>query len=102
MQDSEGQADHLQILGAGGGRDDARLGANIEDDGLLQPWDQEVCALVDDSLLHTGNSVEDNRPRTTLDVVDGVLEKSHTNSCRDGELGEHVQPSCRHCEYRFL
>lgn len=54
VQNSQRQADHLQILAARRGGDVARLGAHVEDDAALQPGDQEVRALVDDVLLDTG------------------------------------------------
>ena len=53
MQHSQRQANHLQILAAGRGRDIPGFGADIVDDGLLQPRDEEVCAFVDDGLLDT-------------------------------------------------
>lgn len=69
MQDSQSQADHLQILTSGGSRDVARLGANIVDNGSLQPGNQEMRAFVDDLLLHTRQPVEDDGSSSTLDIV---------------------------------
>ncbi len=51
MQHPQRQADHLQILAAGRGGDVPGFGADIVDDGLLQPGDEEMCAFVDDGLL---------------------------------------------------
>lgn len=54
MQNPQRQADHLQILAAGRGRDVPGFGADVVDDGFLQPGDQEVRAFVDDAFLHSG------------------------------------------------
>ena len=51
MQHPQRQADHLQILAAGRGGDVPGFGADVVDDGLLQPGDEEMCAFVDDGLL---------------------------------------------------
>ena len=53
MQHPQGQADHLQILAASRSRDIPGFGADIVDDGFLQPRNQEVRAFVDDSLLNS-------------------------------------------------
>ena len=54
MQHPQRQADHLQILAASRSRDVPGFGADVVDDGFLQPRDQEMCALVDDILLDSG------------------------------------------------
>lgn len=69
VQHSEGQADHLQILGSSSGRDVSRLRAYIVDDGFLQPRYQEVCSFIDDLLLDTRQSVEDDCSTTASHVV---------------------------------
>lgn len=51
VEDTEGQRHHLEILGASSGGDVARFGANVIDDGLLEPWDEEVRALIDDLVV---------------------------------------------------
>ena len=51
MQHPQGQADHLQILAACRGRDIPGFGADVVDDGFLQPGDQEMRAFVNDGLL---------------------------------------------------
>lgn len=85
MQHPQGDADHLQILGPCGSRDHAGLRPHVEDDGFLQPWDQEMCALVDDSLLHSGQTVEDDGARAAPDVVYGLTGQAHADGCWDGE-----------------
>lgn len=77
MQHPQRERDHLHVLGSGRGTDVPRSCADIEDDGALQPGNQEVCAFVDDLLLHSGQTVEDDGACAALDVVDGRL--------RDGE-----------------
>jgi len=69
VQHSEGQADHLQVLGSSSGRDVSRLRADIVDDGLLQPGYQKVGSFVDNLLLDTRQSVEDDCSTTASHVV---------------------------------
>ena len=54
MQHPQRQADHLQILAASRSRDVPGFGADVVDDGFLQPRDQKMCALVDYVLLDSG------------------------------------------------
>lgn len=75
VQHPQCEGDHLHVLGSGGGADVPRSCADIEDDGALQPGDQEMCALVDDLLLHSGQTVEDDGACATLDIVDGRLSE---------------------------
>jgi hypothetical protein len=95
VQDPERQADHLQVLAARGGGDVPRLGADVEDDGALQPGDEEVGALVDDLLLHSGQAVEDDGSAAALDVVDGRLQQGpadgrwHGGAVEEGQVGGH-------------
>lgn len=69
VQHSQGQADHLQVLGSSRGRDVSRLRANIIDDGLLQPGYQKVGSFVDNLLLDTRQSVEDDCSTTASHIV---------------------------------
>lgn len=78
MQHAKRQADHLQILTSSGGRDIARLCPHIVDDSSLQPGHQKVCAFVDNSLLHTGDPVEDDGASTTTNIIDGGVEQDST------------------------
>lgn len=96
MQDSQGQAHHLQVLTSRCSGDVARLGSNIIDNRLLQPGDQEMCALVDDLLLDAAQSVEDDRPCSTADVVDGSVEDHRTRRHGDGKPVNVVQTVSRH------
>lgn len=98
MQDSQRQTDHLQVLTSGGGGDVARLRADIVDDGLLQPGDEEMGAFVDHLVLHTGQSVEDDGAGTAADVVDGGVEEVDTAGDGDGESVEVVEPVGGHGE----
>ena len=91
MQNSEGQANHLQILAAGGGGDVSRLGADIVDDGLLQPGNEEMCAFIHDRLLNTAETIEDDRPGTTFDVVDGRLAEGEADENWHCPLGDGVE-----------
>lgn len=53
VQDPERQADHLQILATRRGGDVPGLCPDVEVDATLQPRYQEMCALIDDALLHS-------------------------------------------------
>jgi hypothetical protein len=73
VQDSESQADHLQILGTGGGGDVARLCADVVDDALLQPGNEEVSSLAHNAFLDTRQAVEDDGASAALDIVHGGI-----------------------------
>ena len=73
VQHPQCEGNHLQVLGSGGGADVPRPCADIEHDRALQPGDQEMCALCDNLLLHSGQAVEDDGACATLDIVDGRL-----------------------------
>lgn len=100
MQHSQRQADHLQILATGRRGDVPGLGTDVEVDGLLQPGNQEVRALLANILLDTGQSVEDDGSCPALDVVDGLAGNEGAGSDRDGHAVRKVQGPCdvRHCE----
>jgi hypothetical protein len=80
VQNSQRQANHLQILGSGSGRDVSGLGAHVKDDALLQPRNEEMCSLVDDFLLDTRNPIKDDSSRSALDVKDGLADSSANQS----------------------
>jgi hypothetical protein len=98
VQNSEGQANHLQVLAAGGCGDVPRLGAHIVDDCLLEPGNEEVGALVDDALANTAQTVEDDGAVAALDIVDGSLGKTEAGGERDGEAVDSVESVGGHCE----
>lgn len=76
----QGQANHLQVLGAGGGGDVAGLSAHIEDDTPLEPWNEEMGALADDGLLDTRQTVEDDSARTASHIVNGFAQQAEAKS----------------------
>lgn len=82
VQHAQCQADHLQILTSSRCRDIARLCPHIVDNRPLQPWDQEVRALVLDLLLHTSHPIEDDSTSTAPDIIDGSVEEQHTGCGR--------------------
>lgn len=102
VQDSQRQADHLEILAAGGGGNVPGLRAHVKDDAPLQPRDQKVRSLVDDILLDTGQPVEDDGSCSAPDVVDGLCEEECAGRGRDGHAVHEVEGSRkrRHFEYR--
>lgn len=97
MQNSEGQANHLQVLAAGGCRDVPRLGAHIIDDRLLEPWNEEVGAFVDDALANTAQTVEDDGAVAALDIVERSLGETEAGGERDGEAVDGVESVGGHC-----
>lgn len=84
VQHSQRKSNHLQILATGGRGNVPRSRPHIIDDGLLQPRNQEVCALVDDLLLHTGHPVEDDGARSTFHIVQGSLREADGDGAGDG------------------
>lgn len=97
MQNSQGQADHLQVLTAGGCGDVSRLGAHIVDDRLLEPGNEEVGAFVDDALANTAQTVEDDGAVAALDIVDGSLGETEAGGERNGEAVNSVESVGGHC-----
>ena len=91
VEDSEGQANQLQVLAAGGCGDVPRLGAHIVDNRLLEPGNEEVGAFVDDALANTAQTVEDDGAVAALDIVDGGLGKTEASSEGDGEAVDGVE-----------
>lgn len=91
VQDTQGEADHLQVLAAGHCGDAPRLGADVKDDALLQPGDEEVGALVDDVFLYTLPAVKDDGPRAAADIVDGCVGDAEGHGAGEGELVEEVE-----------
>lgn len=86
VQDSESQANHLQILGTSGGRDVAGLCADIVDDALLQPGNQEVSSLAHNAFLDTGQAIEDDGASAALDIVHGGICEGETEGSRHSPL----------------
>ena len=84
MEDPQSQANHLQILTSGSSRDVPWLRAYIVDDALLQPWNQEMCPLVDNRILYSGQSVEDDSSSASLHIVHGSLDSGGSDRQRNG------------------
>lgn len=97
VQNSEGQANHLQVLAAGGCGDVSRLGAHIVDNRLLEPGNEEVCAFVDDALANTAQTVEDDGAVAALDIVDRSLGETEAGGERNGEAVDGVESVGGHC-----
>jgi hypothetical protein len=91
VQHSEGQADHLQVLAAGGCGDVPRLGAHIVDDRLLEPGNEEVGAFVNNTFANTAQTVEDDGAIAALDIVEGSLGETEAGGERDGETVDGVE-----------
>lgn len=91
VQHAQGQVNHLQVLAAGDCANGARLGADVEDDALLQPGDEEVGALVDDVVLDALPPVKDDGARAAADVVDGRAGQADGDGAGKGEPVEEVE-----------
>lgn len=106
MQHSQRQADHLQVLASGGGANVPGSCAHIVDDALLQPRDEEVCALVHDLLLDTRQTVKDDGAGAALHVVDRGVGEGKSDGGWDGPLVNGLECSLGHgcdvsvCWYR--
>ena len=48
-------------------------GSDVEDDWVLEPWNVKVQTFRVHGVLHSCESVEDHRPVTSLDGVEGVV-----------------------------
>jgi len=66
VKNTEGQSDHLHILGSSCCRDVAGLGANVELNGALQPGDQKVSSLTNGVGLDSLQSVENDGAMSSL------------------------------------
>jgi len=97
VQDSQGQADHLQILTSGGGGNIAWLGAHIVDNSSLQPRNQKMCSLVDNLLLHTRHSVEDDSSSSALHIIEGGVGDDNSRSHGNSQAVDVVETVSRHC-----
>jgi hypothetical protein len=87
MQHPQGKRNHLQVLATRRCRNVPRPCAHIVHNRLLQPWNQEMCALVYNRLFNTGCPVEDDGAGSALDVVDGSLHQR----CTDGKRGSNAE-----------
>lgn len=91
MEDSEGQADHLQVFGTRRGGNVARLGAHVKDDAALQPWDEEVGSLVDDTLLDSRHTIKYDGTGAAAHIVYRVVDETEADGGGDGELVNGLQ-----------
>lgn len=98
MQNTQRQADHLQILTSRRRRHAPGLGAHIKDDAPLQPRNQKVRSFIDDTLLDTRKPVEDDGASTTLHVKQSSRSHRSTNDGRHRQaVGQVEEPrSSRH------
>ena len=87
MQHPQRKCDHLQIFGSRRCADIPRPRPDIEDNCPLQPWDQEMCALVDDVFLDSGQTVEDDGAGSAFDVVEGALHHAGADGSRNDPAG---------------
>lgn len=103
MENPQCQANHLHVLGSGGGADVSGPGPDIVDDALLQPWDQEVGAFVHDLVLDTGHTVEDDGAGAAFDIVYGGVGEREADGGRhsplvDGSEGVGGHVGIMHCD----
>ena len=88
MQDSQGQADHLQVFGSSRGRDIPRLRSDVVDDALLQPRDQEMCSLIHDLIFDSREAIEDDCSSATLHIIHRSLGERRSDGEWNGKLVE--------------
>lgn len=91
MQHPQRQANHLQVLATSCGRNVSWLCPDIEYDAALKPWNQKVCAFVDDCVFYSGQTVEDDCSCATSDIVDGLLDCECCDGAGDGEPVESAE-----------
>lgn len=64
---------------------------DIEDEGFLKPWDQEVSAFTNCFINDTTETVEENSALTAIDSVKGGIENSAADAESEsgtGDVGE--------------
>jgi hypothetical protein len=88
MQHPQCKRNHLQVLATSRCRDVPRPCPHIIHNRPLQPWNQEMCALVNHLLFNTRYPVEDDGARSTLDVVNGGLHNGGADRSRDDPAEE--------------
>lgn len=91
MKHPQSKADHLQVLAAGSGTDIPRLGSDIIDDAFLKPRNEKMCAFVDDLLFHSRQTIEDDRPRTTFDIVHCGIAERYSCANRNCQFRDGIQ-----------
>ena len=75
---------------------------DIEDEGLLEPWDKEMGTFANGVVDDTAKSIEKDGALATVDGVEGGVEDGGTNSetesgaCHVGEEGDGGL-AVRHC-----
>lgn len=86
----ESEVDHLEILGAGDGGEGVRPCTDVEEEGLLEPRDEEVSPFSDGLVDDSPESVEENRPLTSVDGVQRRVD--HRSSDAETQGGaRHVR-----------
>ncbi|KAK4794095.1 hypothetical protein SAY86_012089 [Trapa natans] len=70
-EDTESKIDHLEVLGTGDGGEVVGTCPDVEDEGLLEPRDEEVCPLTHSLLHHPANPIQDDRPLASVHRVEG-------------------------------
>jgi len=76
-------------------------GADVEDVGLLDPWDDEMCALVDGVVDDAAETVEEDGAMATVDG-DGGVEHGAGNTKAEGGAGKvREEGNCSHFKFQF-
>lgn len=100
MQDTQCQANHLQILGSSRCGDVSRLCADIEQNSALQPGNQKMSTLADNLFFDTRQSIKNDCSRSTLNVEDGLGNGVGCDGAGNRHAVDEVEASRsgRHCE----
>ncbi|KAL6960325.1 hypothetical protein U1Q18_041825 [Sarracenia purpurea var. burkii] len=69
----EGQADHLEVLGAGDGDKSVGTGPDIEDEGPLEPGDEEISSLTYSLIDDATGTIKYDGALVAVDCVHRVV-----------------------------
>lgn len=70
--------------------DDTGTHTDVIDDGLLEPRDDKVHPFTNNVLAHTGNTVKDDSPLTTIHSIDAIAEDGGTEADGNGPFDQFI------------
>ncbi|CAL5410957.1 unnamed protein product [Camellia sinensis] len=102
VRKTKSEVDHLEIFGAGDGREGVGTSSDVENVGSLEPWDEEMGSFADGLIDDAAKSIEEDGALATVDGVEGGCLRNAISSyqnCCDGKKGARVLYSG--CTFRF-